>query len=171
MTSLARAVELNISTVQHAGGRVSIREPKRKRVRAAWFTVVGNVGLERARLSVHIGRAFDTAHGTAQVGVPGDGGGLHAQRRRPVLAAVARAARKLAEIAFPCSVSETLASDASDRVRSPCPIVEARTTSADNPPALASSSDASRAPPDGGNGPVSARTAVIPSTVARTPVA
>src|SRR2546428_13973939 len=87
MTSLARVVELNIPTVQHAGGRVSIREPKRKRVRAAWFTVVGNVGLERARLSVHIGRAFDTAHGTAQVGVPGDGGGLHAQRRRPLLAA------------------------------------------------------------------------------------
>src|SRR3989442_4266818 len=74
MTSLARAVELNISTVQHAGGRVSIREPERKRVHAAWFTVVGNVGLERARLSVHIGRAFDTAYVTDQVGVGGDGG-------------------------------------------------------------------------------------------------
>src|SRR2546427_6569938 len=85
MTSLARAVELNISTVQHAGGRVSIREPKYKRVRAAWFTVVGNVGLERTRLSVHIGRAFDTAHVTAQVGVPGDGSRLHAHRRRPVV--------------------------------------------------------------------------------------
>src|SRR2546425_7026971 len=85
MTSPARAVELNIPTVQHAGGHVSIREPKRKRVRAAWFTVVGNVGLERARLSVHIGRAFDTAYVTAQVGVGGDGGRLHPHGGLPVV--------------------------------------------------------------------------------------
>src|SRR5438034_10460378 len=65
----------------------------------------------------------------------------------------------------------SLASDASERVPSPCPTVEAWTTSADNPPALTFRSEASRAPPDSGNGPVSATTAVIPSTVPRTPAA
>ena len=77
MPLLARAVELDIPTIQRTGGGIAIREPQRERVRAAGFAVVGHVGHKRPRLPVHIGCALDPAHCAAQVGIGGDGGRLY----------------------------------------------------------------------------------------------
>src|SRR5436309_4382794 len=85
MTLLARAVELDIPTIQHPGGGIAIREPQSERARAAGFAVVGHVGHERPGLPVHIGRALDPAHRTAQVGVAGDGGRLYSESRLTVV--------------------------------------------------------------------------------------
>src|SRR5438046_10308990 len=77
MPLLARAVELDIPTIQRTGGGIAIREPQRERVRAAGFAVVGHVGHKRPRLPVHIGCALDPAHCAAPAGICGDGGRLY----------------------------------------------------------------------------------------------
>src|SRR6266480_477795 len=87
--------------------------------------------------------------------------------------AAARACSKPAETVLPATVSESSATDASERLALPRPTVDACNTSAvSRPGTLAFRSDASSAPPDGGRGPASASTTGgRPSTVACNTVA
>ena len=85
-----------------------------------------------------------------------------------VQTAIAEAMRKSAEMELPPTVRLTSATDASERLRSPWPTVEACSTSTESKPGtLADSKEASWAPPEDGSGPVSERTTGLnPNTVA-----